>query len=113
MKTITLRIESAGAPPVERACSDAPIIFGRAVEADVVCNDASMSRRHARILPDAAGFVVEDLGGRNGTFLNGERIRERARISHGDVVQMGATLVYISSKAPAVPAARPAAAGKK
>lgn len=103
MKSITLRIESPGLAPAERTCSDAPVVFGRAVEADVVCTDASMSRHHARIVRDAAGFHVEDLGGRNGTFLNGERVSGRAPVAHGDVVQMGATVVRIVAP-PVIPA---------
>jgi serine phosphatase RsbU (regulator of sigma subunit) len=110
VKTITLRIESAGLPATERACSTVPLVFGRAVDADVVCNDASMSRRHARIVPEGNAFYVEDLGGRNGTFINGERLRERARIADGDVIQMGATVVQVFDAKPAAAPAQPAKA---
>ena len=47
--------------PLER-----PVVVGRDAAADVVLDDERVSRRHARITPQAGGAVVEDLDSRNG-----------------------------------------------
>jgi serine phosphatase RsbU (regulator of sigma subunit) len=56
-----------------------------------------MSRTHARIAADGDDWVVEDLGARNGTFVNGDRIQGRRRITEGDIIKMGATVVRVTS----------------
>jgi pSer/pThr/pTyr-binding forkhead associated (FHA) protein len=48
------------------------------------------SRRHAEILPAEGGFALRDLGSTNGTWVNGERIEERA-LHPGDRIQIGST----------------------
>ena len=99
MTTIILRVEPPDGEPSERACSGEPLVFGRAADADVVCADGSMSRQHARIAAGPQGFYVEDLGARNGTFVNGQRVAGRVQIKEGDVITMGGTLVRIADRA--------------
>lgn len=96
MSTIRLRIEAPGAQIAERDCAEGEVTFGRAAECDVVLNDHSMSRRHARFVAEGDDWIVEDLGARNGTFVNGERVDGRRPVEPGDVVRMGAALVRIS-----------------
>jgi FHA domain len=62
---------------------------GRHPEADIFLDDVTVSRRHADFLRDGTGFVVKDLGSLNGTYLNGERIVDTARLSDGSEVQVG------------------------
>ena len=69
--------------------------------------DGSMSRRHARLVPDGDHWLIEDLGARNGTFVNGERIEGKRRIAPGDVIQMGATLVRVGEPGGMPPAVEP------
>lgn len=109
MAALTLRIESPGAPPTDREVGDTPLCFGRSTEADIVVGDGSMSRRHARILADGEEWLIEDLNARNGTFVNGERIEGKRRIEPGDVIQMGATLVRVST--PGMPPPPPRSQG--
>ncbi len=52
-------------------------------------NDPWMSRFHARISRKLGHFYVEDLGSRNGTYLNGGRLRSRSLLAHGDLVTVG------------------------
>jgi DNA-binding winged helix-turn-helix (wHTH) protein len=64
-------------------------VFGRDSDAAVWIDDASVSRRHARILVDGEGATLEDLGSKNGTLVNGERLSDRRRLADGDVLGIG------------------------
>ena len=61
-------------------------VVGRSPECDVVLDEAAVSRHHAVITRDAGDFFIEDLGSRNGTFVNGQRIANRAPLREGDRV---------------------------
>src|SRR5262245_46311161 len=50
------------------------LILGRDGLGDVVLDDRSMSRRHARVTYDGGRFAVEDLGSRNGLVLDGSTV---------------------------------------
>jgi pSer/pThr/pTyr-binding forkhead associated (FHA) protein len=47
--------------------------------------EASLSRKHARLIPTEGGVIVEDLGSTNGSFVNGERV-QRAVAKPGDEI---------------------------
>jgi general secretion pathway protein E len=72
---------------------DKQVTIGRGPENTIPLLDEQASRRHAVIerssLPEG-GFVVRDLGSRNGTKLNGIRV-EQAPLRHDDVVKVGGT----------------------
>jgi len=74
-----------------------PLTVGRAADADLVLADELVSRRHARVSQRGAGAVVEDLGSRNGTFVNGNQIHGPTRLVPGDQLQVGVTLVELRS----------------
>jgi pSer/pThr/pTyr-binding forkhead associated (FHA) protein len=61
---------------------------GRHPDSDIFLDDVTVSRRHARFTRTDAGFVVDDVGSLNGTYLNRERI-EHAALANGDEVQVG------------------------
>ena len=67
----------------------APLTFGRSWPADIVIDDASVSRTHARffVAPDG-GVCFEDLGSTNGTRLNGT-ITSRGRLAAADELRLG------------------------
>ena len=52
--------------------------------------DLDVSSRHAAIVRKPEGFVLQDLGSRNGTFVNGKRITGDTRLHAGDVIGFGA-----------------------
>jgi phosphoserine phosphatase RsbU/P len=62
--------------------------IGRNSENDVILNDPSISRFHAEIRPQNGSFYVVDVGSKNGTIVNGERVTER-KLVHGDRIQLG------------------------
>ena len=52
--------------------------------------DLDVSSRHAAIIRKANGFILQDLGSRNGTFLNGTRVTTDTPLQDGDVIGFGA-----------------------
>ena len=75
---------------------DGELILGREPgSADLVLDDPGVSRRHARVLPDHGGVLVEDLGSSNGTYVNGQRISGPVALGAGDELQVGATVVGV------------------
>jgi pSer/pThr/pTyr-binding forkhead associated (FHA) protein len=67
----------------------APTTLGRAIDNDIVIADASVSRRHASIVPQDGGFALRDLASQNGTYLRGQRIEDTRPLANGDDVRLG------------------------
>lgn len=70
--------------------------IGRA-DCDVVLADPDVSRRHAVIRAIDEALAVEDVGSRNGTFVNGRRIEETTVLATGDEVRFGNTVWRVES----------------
>jgi transcriptional regulator with AAA-type ATPase domain len=75
---------------------DSPLILGRAAEGGLQLLDDKVSREHCAIEPiGPAGHVLRDLGSRNGTWLNGQLLKETTRLRPGDHISVGeSVLVY-------------------
>jgi transcriptional regulator with GAF, ATPase, and Fis domain len=82
-----------GRPACEVLASEAPILVGREVRA--FADDDRLSRRHATIEVVADGFRVTDLGSRNGTYVDGERIARAVSADAGAVVRMGRVILLL------------------
>tara|TARA_R110002073_G_scaffold8027_18_gene44854 strand:- start:17569 stop:18672 length:1104 start_codon:yes stop_codon:yes gene_type:complete len=67
-------------------------IVGRSTDADICIGASSVSKQHARIWFDADELQVEDLGSTNGTYLNGDPVKN-AVLREGDLLQF-ANAVY-------------------
>jgi DNA-binding winged helix-turn-helix (wHTH) protein len=52
-------------------------------------DDTTVSRRHARIVVDADGVTIEDVGSRNGTWLADQPLTGRAPVREGDAIRLG------------------------
>src|ERR1700736_1029871 len=63
-------------------------VLGRADDADIRCSDKRISRQHARFIPTAEGWSIEDLASANGTFMDGQRIKE-FRVTRPAVLRLG------------------------
>ncbi len=85
----------------QRHAIDNEATIGRAVETDIRLDDIEISRRHARILRSAAGFVIEDLGSSNGTFVNGDAVTTATVLRFGDRVKIGRQLLLFTHYDPA------------
>jgi len=64
---------------------------------DLVVEDEYASTRHAQFSPAGAGWVVEDMGSTNGTYLNGsfQRSYGPQRLARGDQVRVGRTVLIL------------------
>mgnify|MGYP001091557252 CR=1 FL=1 len=65
-----------------------PLLIGRESTCDIIVPDRMVSRFHARLTPVQDGFLIEDLGSKNGTHCNGNLVNERVQLRDGDVLQI-------------------------
>jgi serine phosphatase RsbU (regulator of sigma subunit) len=73
--------------------------IGRSSMNDLPISDKMLSRQHARIVKDDnGGLQVEDLGSRNGTFLNGERLAAPQPLKAGDRITLGGVTLKLESE---------------
>jgi pSer/pThr/pTyr-binding forkhead associated (FHA) protein len=68
------------------------LTLGRDITNDILINDVEVSRHHLRFSRSINGYMVEDLGSTNGTFLNGKRLVGAQEIQSGDRVDLGETV---------------------
>ena len=76
------------------------LLIGRAEECDVRPLSEDVSRRHAAVHVGPADVWVEDLGSRNGTFVNGARITAKTKVVSGDLIRVGALELTVSCSDP-------------
>jgi hypothetical protein len=76
------------------------LLIGRAEQCDVRPLSEEVSRRHCAITVGPAEVWVEDLGSRNGTFVNGTKITERTKVVDGDIVRVASLELKVSCTAP-------------
>jgi len=91
-RAMLLRMDGVGAGQV-LSIAQTPFTMGRHATNQLPIDDDSISRFHARFVCEDGKYFVEDLGSRNGTFLQGKRIT-RAEIKDDDWVQLGARVAF-------------------
>lgn len=64
------------------------LVLGRHPDCDILVDAAAVSRRHAQITYRDNDYFVEDLGSRNGTFVNESRLAERWSLDHNDQIRI-------------------------
>ncbi len=75
--------------------------IGRSVSADICfAEDTGLSRQHLALQRDGDDWTIEDLGSKNGTFVNGSAIKSRIRLRTGDRVTAGRLLITFNTAAP-------------
>jgi pSer/pThr/pTyr-binding forkhead associated (FHA) protein len=76
-------------------------LVGRSPHSQIIIPMPEVSRRHCEITEDDQGFWIEDIGSRNGTFVNGIRIDTRTKIKEGDRIGIaGLKVLFSESKEP-------------
>jgi len=73
------------------------IEVGRALECDISILEPALSRKHAELEPMGPDLVVRDLGARNGTFVNANRIEDEITLKDNDVLQFGKIRFIVSA----------------
>jgi serine phosphatase RsbU (regulator of sigma subunit)/pSer/pThr/pTyr-binding forkhead associated (FHA) protein len=92
---LRLRVTPPIGEPFEHLCEGDAVVVGRSSKADLVLSDRFLSRQHARFYREGDGWMVEDLGSRNTTLLNGRPLAVPARVSAGDLVKLSETVIAI------------------
>lgn len=80
--------------------------IGREVGADIVIPDPEVSRNHCRFTRSGGGYMIEDLGSTNGTFVNRQRLTGTRTLNGGDTISLGET-VELSYESPSMSAPPP------
>jgi pSer/pThr/pTyr-binding forkhead associated (FHA) protein len=94
----TVRIESGFYEGLEWELDRPSTVIGRGRNADLVLNEATISRAHALFGYEGAKVFVQDLGSTNGTLVNGVR-EHRKLLVVGDELRMGKLLLRIRNDA--------------
>lgn len=63
--------------------------LGRKSDNDIIIKDPFVSKVHFNIVEDENQYFLEDLKSSNGTFLNGEKLMDVAKLSNGDRIRIG------------------------
>jgi pSer/pThr/pTyr-binding forkhead associated (FHA) protein len=85
----TLRILLRDGSIIERELGATETKIGKGPQNDIILADPAVSTAHAMIRRESQGYVLVDVGSRNGTFLNEDRVTDPRPLRHGDVVKMG------------------------
>jgi hypothetical protein len=93
-----------GPSPGKRIFLEKPVLLiGRDEDCDVVVPDRRVSRKHASISLQGEGYILKDLGSRNGTFINGQELQGTRALQDGDEIQLAycCKLAFVGAEATA------------
>ena len=93
-------IQKEGTSQKEFELTRSEIVIGRDPNVDLTFPSPAVSRRHAKLTRQGEGYLLEDLGSSNGTFVNGERLSTRRLLKAGDQIRFGQAIT-LTFEAPA------------
>lgn len=65
------------------------MVIGRGSECEIVLPERQISREHAQIERDDSGYLLRDLGSKNGTYVNNQELRDKPyRLKDGDEIRL-------------------------
>jgi two-component system, cell cycle response regulator len=88
-----LTVLTGGATGTQYKVSKGIAVIGRAPAVELRVEDDGISRTHARIRAETGRAWVEDMGSRNGTFVNGAKIIAPTELRDGDKIQVGRSTI--------------------
>lgn len=94
-----LTVEEKGHPPKVYDLSTAPVVIGRAAEAEIHLEESYISRKHAKISYDNGKFYIEDLHSHIGTTFHGNKINRHEMVD-GDEYFLGTVKLIFKREAP-------------
>jgi hypothetical protein len=74
-----------------------PVTMGRAPYSTLVLTDDYASNKHARLIPTADGWTLEDLGSTNGTWLGTSKVARPTVVPVGSAIRIGKTVIELRS----------------
>jgi pSer/pThr/pTyr-binding forkhead associated (FHA) protein len=92
--TVVDPIEQRG----QRYLMDAEMTIGRAPGCAIVITDTFASQLHARVFERDTVWYIEDLGSRNGTWVNRTQVHGPTKLEPGDRVKVGDTVLEMGSR---------------
>src|SRR5262245_19546846 len=103
--TPTLQIRTRDGGKQDVPLTGTRLTLGRFHENDVFFpDDRGLSRRHLALEKEGDGWVVSDLGSKNGTFVNGVRLEGPHRLRAGDVIAAGQVTAVLHGAGERTPA---------
>ena len=79
------------------ALSSLPVTIGRAENSTIVINDDYVSQHHARLVPNGATWLLEDLGSTNGTLLDSAKVTAATQVHIGSQIRIGKTVLELQA----------------
>jgi len=104
---INLHVVPVQGEPFDHPFDGDSLVVGRASDSDLVIEDRFLSRRHSRIFRRDGRLMIEDLGSRNGTLLNGGPVRDPVPLELGDVIKISGSVITVLDAGSAAEAPRP------
>ena len=91
-----LQVHEPGVAPRDIPMTKTVVRIGRDPRSDIVLADPLISASHAEVRMESAGAAVADLGSKNGTWVDGQRITRRALRSGGRITVGDTVLIYFA-----------------
>ena len=94
-----LNIKTANSINKQYNITSSMVIIGRDLGSDIAVHDKKVSRKHLQIFKDRDTYKVRDLGSRNGTYINGKKLKpgEIYSLNTNDIVKIGDSVLSLSS----------------
>jgi len=73
-------------------------VLGRSFDADVRVDDLTVSRHHAKVAASPQGFMIEDMGSGNGTFVNDQEVESATPLKDGDLIRISQNIFRFAGK---------------
>lgn len=77
-------------------------LIGRAADNSILITDDSVSAHHARLTYISGQWILEDLGSRNGTFVNDLPVDQPLVVTYGDQIRFGSLIFLLDRESPGI-----------